>query len=377
MVEAPRHLYVHVPFCPTVCPFCDFHVVERRGTLVRRYLDELAREADELAAAYGPLRLETVYVGGGTPSHLRPEELARLQTIVADRLGWAASEATLEVHPSTVSRSRVGELVELGFDRLSIGVQSASDEVLAELGRPHDAATGLRVAQWAVATGARVSADVITTVPGQDLAAELGVVVDTGVGQVSAYVLTIEPDTPFGRQGREVAEHDALAAMSVTAEVLGAAGFEHYEVSSHARPGEACAHHLAYWRNRFWLGLGPSAASHLPGTGGAHLAGRVSAPPLGRWFGGERGEVTWLGAHDHLIDFVVVGLRPHEGVDLDEVALRTGLDPVAELGAALDTAVAEGLVELDGARLRATDAGRAVLDRLTADLVVGVSRPAA
>ena len=233
--EAVRHLYVHVPFCPTICPFCSFHVLERTGSLVETYLDTLERELESIARTV-ELVPDTVYVGGGTPSYLKPGEIERLVAMIDDRFGWARVEATLEVHPSTATAERVGHWNDLGFDRLSVGVQSFDDAVLRRLGRPHTAAAATETVSWCVQSPSTTSLDVISAVPGQSLDDELAAAIDLGVDHVSVYTLTIEEGTPFQRAGVTVDNDVEVAAIETAGRVLTAAGFERYEVSNYARP---------------------------------------------------------------------------------------------------------------------------------------------
>ncbi len=369
-----RHLYVHVPFCPTICPFCDFHVLERRAGAVDAYLVGLEREAAEVAPLVAPEGLRTVYLGGGTPSYLREGELARLVAIVERHLGWASEEATLEVHPQTVSAARARSWVGMGFDRLSLGVQSTQDDVLRFLGRPHDAASGLAALDAVLGAGARsVSADLITAVPGQDVRLDLERLAATGVDHLSAYTLTIEEGTPFARQGVEVDADAEAEALDLAGALLGAAGLARYEVSNHARAGHESAHNLAYWRNQTYLGIGPSASGLEPAPEGSppdQVGQRRTNAPLARWLEEGRGPVEAVTGHDLLVEGVLTRLRLREGVDLDELSVVSGLDARTELAAPLAEVVAAGLAELVGERwLRPTPAGFTVLDQLATPFV--------
>ncbi len=154
--------------------------------------------------------------------------------------------------------------VDLGFTRLSVGVESTDDAVLARLGRSHDAASGMRAVEAALTSGLEVSVDVMTAIEGQDVAADLARVAAEGVDHVSAYVLTIEDGTPFARDRVRVDSDAEVGALDAAETVLGTAGLRRYEVSNHARPGHECRHNLAYWDNRCWLGLGPGAHGHEP-----------------------------------------------------------------------------------------------------------------
>jgi coproporphyrinogen III oxidase-like Fe-S oxidoreductase len=178
----PRALYLHVPFCPQVCPYCDFHKMRRAPGLVAAYVARVVEEAAELAERW-PGPLDTLYLGGGTPSHLDDDELDALLGAVA--LGWGGLgrlETTLEADPRTFDRARAARWRDQGVTRLSIGLQSTQSEVLRFLGRGHDGADGLRAVDDALTAGLAVSADVITAVPGQDAEADLRRVAATGAG---------------------------------------------------------------------------------------------------------------------------------------------------------------------------------------------------
>lgn len=357
----PRSLYLHVPFCPHICPYCDFHKMLRHEGLVARYLTRLEDEAAALAARF-PGPLDTIYLGGGTPSHLGDAELGRLVAALAR--GWnfpARRETTLEADPKTFDPARLARFRELGFDRLSIGLQSSQDGVLRFLGRQHSGAEGLEAVRWALDAGFNASADLITAVPGQDAAADLEALAATGVPHVSVYTLTVEPHTPFARRGVRVDDDRAADDNDLAEALLARRGYVRYEVSSHARPGFESQHNRVYWSGAPFLALGPSAASYWPG--GRHGLGvRVTNPPLKGWLLGEPPAEEHLTPRDFLLERLMTGLRTRDGVDLDALAARSGIDARARYAGVLDGFVGAGLLELDGARLRATRAGIVRLD---------------
>ncbi|WP_293909333.1 radical SAM family heme chaperone HemW [Deinococcus sp.] len=370
-----RHLYVHVPFCPSICPYCDFHVLTRRGAQVEAYLEQLEREAARLGSAYD-IDLETVYLGGGTPSFLRGEELERLSQSIRTHLGWGSQENTLEVNPGTVSAARAAHWRSLGFDRASVGVQSLHDPTLKFLGRQHDAEQAREAVRLLLETGMRVSGDLITAVAGQPLEADIAGLVALGVGHVSAYTLTIEPGTPFARRGVRVAENDERAGFTRTAELLSAAGFTRYEISNYARPGEESRHNSAYWANKFYLGLGPGAAGHYPQPSSepGMLAVRRTNPHLHDWLAhdlstGFAGEAELIDAEEHVTDALFMGLRTRAGVDLAGLSRSSGLDVAQRYAAPLSRNLAAGLLTQDGDVLRATEAGWWGLNRVLSDFI--------
>ncbi|GGK27599.1 coproporphyrinogen III oxidase [Deinococcus malanensis] len=363
-----RHLYVHVPFCPSICPYCDFHVLTRRAGLVEAYLERLDQEAARLSETYA-LDLDTVYVGGGTPSFLRDDEIRALATAVQRHLGWGRLENTLEINPGTVSAPRAAHWRELGFDRASVGVQSLDDTTLRFLGRQHDAAQAREAVTTLVGSGLRVSGDLITAVPGQPLDSDIRGLVDLGVGHVSAYTLTIEPGTEFARRGVNVSEDDEREGFERTEELLTGLGFARYEVSNYARTGQQSRHNLAYWQGRTYLGLGPGAAGHYPAGTEGLLTTRCTNPHLHEWLTGQTGEVQPVDATEYVTDALFMGLRLKDGIDLSDLSRRAGMDVAQEYGAVIRRQVSRGLLVQDGAQLRATPQGWWVLNQVVAEFL--------
>jgi oxygen-independent coproporphyrinogen-3 oxidase len=350
--------------------------LERRTGLVSAYLDRLEWELADTARRLGPGpgQLETLYLGGGTPSHLRDAELVRLVEAIHRHLGPAVVEATIEVHPLNVTPARVRLWADLGFSRVSLGLQSTDDAVLRRLGRPHDAAAGVRALDRLVEAGfASVSADLITAVPGQDVEADLRAVAGRGPDHLSAYTLTIEAGTPFARQGVEVDADDELAALALADDVLPEYGLRRYEVSNHARPGAESAHNLGYWRGHWYLGLGPGASAFHP-PGPADDPGRVRGwrrtnPPLERWLAGEEAAVEMVAPADAVVEGLLGGLRLAEGVDLDRLSARAGVDVREPRATVLRELVGRGWLVEEGPVVRATVAGTRLLDRVLGALV--------
>jgi putative oxygen-independent coproporphyrinogen III oxidase len=379
MPEPIRHLYAHVPFCPTICPYCDFHVLERRAGLVDAYLVELEREAARLSSEFAT-DLTTIYVGGGTPSFLRDHEITKFVQIVRDAFGWVpdfanGGEATLEVNPGTVTRSRAKLWRDLGFDRASLGVQSTQDDVLNFLGRTHDSKQALESLDILLETGFRVSADLITAVPGQDVERDLRTLASVGLEHISAYTLTIEDGTPFARQGVKVREEDEERALELAETVLLEYGLSRYEVSNHAKPGFESRHNIAYWDNRFWFGLGPSATGHYPPSSNENFVSeRRKNPPLMTWLEGERaslenGLLERVTPEEFVTDALFSGLRLKRGVNLTDLSSRAGFDIFSRFADAFASLESRGLLERDGDVVRATHDGIWVLNQVVAEFL--------
>ncbi|GEM49930.1 radical SAM family heme chaperone HemW [Deinococcus cellulosilyticus] len=375
MLNPVRHLYLHVPFCPTICPYCDFHVLTRKSGMVDHYLRRMREEAQFQASRYN-VDLKTVYFGGGTPSFLRDPEMTDLVDLIRTHLGWGTEENTLEINPGTVTRERAQLWKDLGFDRASVGVQSLNDETLKFLGRHHNAKQARTAIEVLLDVGFRVSGDLITAVPGQDLEGDIAGLIELGVEHISAYTLTIEEGTEFFRRGVQVREEDERRGFDLTAELLTAQGFERYEISNYARPRAHSRHNLAYWTNQHYLGLGPGAAGHYPTAREGLLSERITNPRLHDWLQQpfERREAEEIAPPDFVTDALFMGLRLRNGVDLADLSRRSGLDVWVRYQKPLKHHIKKGLLLLEGQVLKATDQGRWVLNQIIADCLEVDSR---
>lgn len=268
-LEAIRHLYVHIPFCARICPYCAFYKERADSSQTERFCEALLREI-EMVAKQHPLKLETIFFGGGTPTALTTTQLEFLLGGMRDRLDLTAlTEWTLEANPGSVSPRKAALLKRMGVSRISLGVQSWDDGLLQLLGREHNAAQAeasfriLREAGFA-----NISVDLMFGLPGQTLSQwqkDLAKTIALQPDHISTYCLTYEEDTDFflrhaRGEFREDPESDARFLESAM-EMLEAAGFEHYEISNYARPAFASAHNRGYWAGDDYLGVGPSAFS--------------------------------------------------------------------------------------------------------------------
>lgn len=269
-----EHLYVHIPFCPKVCPYCSFYKETSDRNKTQGFLDAVLRELEQQTAVLGEtgraLRPRTIFFGGGTPSALSTPQLEYLLGGLRERLDLSALEEwTLEMNPATVSLEKARALRALGVNRVSMGVQSWDPAILHTLGRVHSAEQARR--SYAILREAgfdNVNLDLIFAVPGQTRETWLRSLEETialAPEHVSAYNLSYEEDTDFFRRfqtGEFTQDDDADADLfELTADTLAAAGYAPYEISNFARPGRECAHNLAYWLGADYLGLGPSAFS--------------------------------------------------------------------------------------------------------------------
>ena len=384
-------VYVHVPFCERVCPYCDFAVTPVRRLpreLEARFAGAVLRELELAAPALAGRPLETVYLGGGTPSLLRPETVARLLGELRRALpGPGPREVTLELNPGTAEVERIPAFREAGVDRLSVGVQSFDDRILKRLGRAHRAAAARAALEAAGRAGfAELSVDLLYGVPGQELAALEGDLRELrafGPAHVSAYALEIEPGTPYARgvaRGvlRLPPEEAVAAAFLRVEEVLAAGGLRRYEVSNFARPGHEAVHNRRYWLRRPVLGLGPSAVSSRPAGPGTPHGSRAANPrELGAWLeaveGGEPERfrsVEVLSPEVARAEAAFLALRTREGLSARGFEAEFGAPPRAFFGEAIDRLCRAGLlVETGEGDLRLAAKAWLVADSVAAEFV--------
>jgi len=353
-------VYVHFPFCAAKCPYCHFYSVPWTEAGLRTWRECLDREAGRAAAparAAG-LRFDTLYLGGGTPSLLGPDDVARIGEIVRDCFAADLVEFTLEANPGGAGTGSLRGWREAGVTRLSVGVQSFDDGVLRTLGRPYTAAEALRFCRAARDAGFdSLSVDLMVGVPGETpgavgrtVAAALGVEPD----HVSLYFLENVEGLPFEKvlDRRPVDEDAAVDSYERIKDALEAAGIRRYEISNFARAGKECRHNLKYWRYEPFIGLGPSASSHAGGRRWTNPAALEEwAGAVGREEGAGR-DVVALDAEAAAREALVFGLRLVEGVDRAALLERTGADAFSLYAREIDELLSEGQLVREGERLR-------------------------
>ncbi|MFR9804775.1 radical SAM family heme chaperone HemW [Pseudonocardia sp. RS010] len=380
MSEPPFGIYVHVPFCASRCGYCDFNTytaseLAGSGSSPDGWLDAVRRELAQARRTVGDRVVDTVFVGGGTPSLIGAARLGTVLDAVRAEFGLApGAEVTTESNPESTSPEFFADLVGAGFTRVSLGMQSAAPHVLRVLERRHTPGRAVEAAREAAAAGiAHVNLDLIYATPGEttdDLRASVEAVLDAGVDHVSAYSLIVEDGTALARRvarGELPAPDDDVAAerYELIDDLLTAAGLHWYEVSNWARtPGAECRHNLGYWLDGDWWGVGPGAHSHLAGRRWwnvkhpARYAATVAE-------GSPEADHEVLTAADRHTERVMLRLRLAEGLDL---AL---LDDPARHEA--ERAAAAGLLDaaaLGRGRAVLTRPGRLLADRVVQDLLL-------
>ncbi|MCE0767047.1 radical SAM family heme chaperone HemW [Pseudonocardia kujensis] len=380
MSRTPFGIYVHVPFCASRCGYCDFNTytaseLAGSGSSPDGWLDAVRRELALARRTVGDRVVDTVFVGGGTPSLIGAARLGAVLDAIRQEFGLApGAEVTTESNPESTSPEFFGDLVEAGFTRVSLGMQSAAPHVLQVLERRHTPGRAVEAAREAAAAGiAHVNLDLIYATPGEttdDLRASVEAVLAADVDHVSAYSLIVEDGTALARRvarGELPAPDDDVAAerYEIVDDLLAAAGLHWYEVSNWARTPEAeCRHNLGYWLDGDWWGVGPGAHSHLAGRrwwNVKHPARYAAAVAEGS----PEADHEVLTAEDRHTERVMLRLRLATGLDL---AL---LDGPARREAA--RAAADGLLDpaaLDRGRAVLTRPGRLLADRVVQDLLL-------
>ena len=373
-------VYVHWPFCLSKCPYCDFNSHVRHAPIDEdRFARAFAREIETSAARVGSRDVSSIFLGGGTPSLMRPQTVAA----ILDAIGrhWRVAddvEVTLEANPTSVEATRFRGYRSAGVNRVSLGVQALDDASLQALGRLHSAREALDAVAIARAAFDRTSFDLIYARPEQTpemWARELKQAISEAAEHLSLYQLTIEPDTPFfglhaAGKLKTPDEVTARALYDVTQEVCAREGLPSYEISNHARPGAECRHNLIYWRGQEYAGIGPGAHGRLDIDGLRHAIATEKRPEAWLMRVEEKGHgVTTddiLNSEERADEFLLMGLRLAEGIDPDRYAKLSGrpLDPDR-----IATLRDEGAITIDAnGRLRVTQAGFPVLDAVVADL---------
>lgn len=371
----PLSLYVHLPWCVKKCPYCDFNSHERKGNPpFADYVAALVRDLESMLPSVWGRRPVSIFMGGGTPSLFPAEQIDALLSAVRARLPLEPdAEVTMEANPGASEADRFRGYRDAGVNRLSLGVQSFDDAMLKALGRIHTADEARRAIGMAMETFGNVNIDLMYGLPRQTLAmarADIAEGLRHGTPHLSAYQLTVEPNTVFFSHPPQLPGHDAAADMQLAVEdALGGAGFEHYETSAFARPGRRCRHNLNYWEFGDYLGIGAGAHGKLS------FADRVTRheharQPREYLAGTGEAQQRVVAAAELPFEFMLNALRLIHGFPAELFAARSGMaQPLIEPG--LKAGEEKGLLERSGGLIRPTSRGRRFLNDL-----VGLFLPA-
>ncbi|MCW5597388.1 MAG: radical SAM family heme chaperone HemW [Rhodocyclaceae bacterium] len=368
----PLSLYVHFPWCVRKCPYCDFNSHEaRNGIPEAAYLAALIADLEHALPLIWGRPVVSMFIGGGTPSLLAPESVDALLSAVRSRLTLLPdAEITLEANPGTAEADRFTGYRAAGVNRLSVGVQSFNPRHLAALGRIHDADEARRAVELALQCFDNVNLDMMYALPGQTLEearADIEAAAAFGTPHLSAYHLTLEPNTAFHRAPPPLPDADLAAQMQdVAEETLAARGYEHYEVSAFARRGKQCRHNLNYWLFGDYLGIGAGAHGKLSSPERVlrqmrHKLPQAYLQAVARGDGVQ--EAHEVGVGDLPFEFMMNALRLTQGFPVRLFAERTGLT-LGTIRPQLDEAVSKGLLDVTAERIAPTERGQRFLNDL-------------
>ncbi len=368
----PLSLYIHLPWCLRKCPYCDFNSHEARGDEPwERYVDALVADLEAVLPLVWGRRVYTLFIGGGTPSLFPAASIARLLDAVRARLPLDSEvEVTLEANPGTFEIAKFRAFREAGVTRLSVGVQSFDGPALQALGRVHDPHEAQAAVEGALSLFDRVNVDLMYALPGQtpeQALADVSTALALGARHVSAYQLTLEPNTFFHRYPPVLPDEDSSERIEQAVHArLAEAGIERYEVSAFAAPGHRARHNLNYWTFGDYIGIGAGAHGKLSLPGRIFRQVRHRQPQRfieAALAGDALSEQHDVDASQMGFEFMLNALRLVDGVPVALFSERTGL-PITHVGAALDAAERRGLLQRDHLRLQPTAQGLRYLNDL-------------
>jgi oxygen-independent coproporphyrinogen-3 oxidase len=378
-VQPPLSVYIHFPWCIRKCPYCDFNshaLGTGSGPDEAAYVAALRAELESMLPQVWGRRVETVFMGGGTPSLFSGEAIAQVLSDLRARLPMAPGcEVTLEANPGTFEAARFAAFRAAGVTRLSLGVQSFDDARLHALGRVHDGAQARAAARCALQTFDAVNLDLMIGLPGQDSAGldrDLDEALALAPPHLSVYQLTLEPNTVFHKYPPVLPDEDTLEDISGRAlQRLAQAGYGQYEVSAHARPGQACRHNLNYWTFGDYLGLGAGAHGKITGPDGIVRTANHRQPEAymqAAREGRAACETRVVGEGEAGFEFMLNALRLREGFSPELFEAHTGF-PFALLEPGLARAGSRGLIERHGPVWRPTALGWRFLNDLQSEFL--------
>lgn len=372
-------LYIHIPFCIRKCAYCDFLSAPADQDTIAQYMNSLKRQLVKQAASFQGKKIDTVFIGGGTPTILLPDQMSELLETIQNNYALAEKvEFTVEANPGTLTVGKVRALAGGGMNRVSLGLQSASGQELRLLGRIHTYDDFLRSYGLLREGGIRnINVDLMSALPGQTIPSyekTLHRVLSLHPEHISAYSLIIEEGTPFYEQYREderlrdageepkilPSEECERAMYELTGALLSDYGYERYEISNYAKAGFACRHNIGYWTGEDYLGVGLGASSYIEGTrfcNTSDLREYLEEDFVPR-------DVQKLTKTDRMAEFFYLGLRLTAGVEKSEFVRRFGLSAEAVYGAVLKDLLAQNLLEDTGRNYRLTPFGRDVSNQV-------------
>lgn len=369
-------IYIHVPFCLKKCSYCDFYSLPlQEQDRLDKYTRSLLREIEQQADKWENQRFSTIYMGGGTPSLLQPEQIHRILKSLFQNLSLLPQvEISMEANPATLDGMRLQELKSAGINRISLGVQSFRDEELRILGRIHTAREARQATEDIIAAGFdNFNLDLIYGIPGQNLddwQYNLQMAVNCQPKHISAYLLQLDPSVPLAKQisaGKytDLTEDMQVDMYDAALDYLVGEGFHHYEISNFAWPGYECKHNLIYWQAGQYLGLGPGAVSFRDGRRWRNRE-IVAETATGMV---ETEILETMNDHDRFIDAVILGLRMTEGISRQHFIERFGIDFAREYHSIIERFRRDGLLIVDQDRIYLSRRGYFLSNQLLTELL--------
>jgi len=376
-------IYVHWPFCLSLCPYCDFNSHVRDNIDYIQWQKSLVKELKYYAKITGKRDVKSVFFGGGTPSLMPPSIVEEVINEIANLFNVNQNtEITLEANPTSAESNKFKEFARAGINRVSLGVQALNDDALNFLGRNHNLLEAEKAIDIIGSTFDRYSFDLIYNRPNQSVnmwVNELQKAIKIAKNHLSVYQLTIEPGTPFylllARGALKLPNEDISAALyEITQEILSDAGMEAYEISNHASPGEACRHNLVYWQYGDYIGIGPGAHGRVTVNGRIYATRQHRAPEIWLRRVEENGHATQtyqsLDRNSVINEMIIMGLRISKGIDAQNFLNRTG----TSLKNIIDQEASRrlqkgGFIIHDNSKLLATYSGRQRLDSVISSLI--------
>ncbi|UCC55803.1 MAG: oxygen-independent coproporphyrinogen III oxidase-like protein [Gammaproteobacteria bacterium] len=371
----PLSLYIHIPWCVRKCPYCDFNSHAVRGEIPEQeYVSALVADLEQDLPLVWGRTVESVFIGGGTPSLCSPDAIERLLGDIRARLPLRpAAEITLEANPGTVDRERFAGFRKAGVNRLSLGIQSFDPILLERIGRIHDGQQAHAAIDAARSAGFdNLNLDLMFGLPGQtreQALADLGTAAGQEPAHISWYELTIEPNTWFYRHPPQRPDDEQLWEMQQQGnELLHAAGYRRYEVSAWARPGRQCRHNRNYWEFGDYLGIGAGAHGKLTDAVAQSITRRSKIRHPQRYLeqvrdGQRLANTATLSSEDAVLEFAMNALRRDDGFTVTAFSTATGL-PWSTIEPAVTAAIETGLLVIDDSRIHTTPRGQRYLDEL-------------
>ncbi|TWT56009.1 radical SAM family heme chaperone HemW [Allorhodopirellula solitaria] len=398
----PKSLYLHVPFCRHRCGYCNFSVLAGRDDLQDRFLDAVERELSELQGRRGelgedrgeardgrsrrstmtmtmaPIELDTLYLGGGTPTQLTPPRLRRLFHILSERVSLAEdAEFTCEANPEDLTTETLTGLVEGGVNRLSLGVQSFDDAKLETLQRSHSGEEAVTAIRRAGESIGNISIDLIFAAPGETSPAwqrDLDTACELPIEHISTYSLTYEKGTEFWSRRRQgtlqpVSEDTDIEMYHASRQTLTAAGFQQYEISSFAKQGARSRHNSVYWNGHGWYAVGPSAARFVDGWRDVNHRSPTTYLKQVLAQGSAVAERERIELDQHAREIAAFGIRQIDGIDLQEINRRVGYDFAATIDEVVDRFVKTDTLIRCGHHIRLTEQGLLFADMVESQIL--------